>query len=90
MKWGDGSRGGTYQRNGVAGGHGEDVGAGDLVGALRHGVDGRLGLDDSVEAVAGEGEVDGVVLLRRVGPRGHQDHRRVAPLRESRSHGGAQ
>ena len=70
----------TYQRNDVSGGHDQDVRAGDLVGALRHGVDGRPGLDDRVEAVAGEGEVVRVVLLRRVVPRRHHDHRRVASL----------
>jgi len=70
----------TYQGNDVPSGEGEDVGARHLVRARRHGVDGRLGLDDRVEAVAGEGEVVGVVLLRRAVPRRHQDHGRVASL----------
>ncbi|BAS99800.1 Os07g0115350, partial [Oryza sativa Japonica Group] len=83
----------TYQRDGVSGGHGEDVGAGDAVAASRHGVDGGLGLDDGVEAVAGEGEVVGVVLLRRVVPRRRDHHRRVAAVDEAvveeEPHGGA-
>jgi len=48
-------------RDQFAGSSGEDVGAGDDAGALQ--LEGVLGPQDGVEAVAGEGEVDGVVAL---------------------------
>ena len=40
-----------YLGDDVAGGEGEDVGAGDLVGALGVGVDGGLGAGDEVQRV---------------------------------------
>lgn len=57
----------TYKCDDVSGGNRKDVGTGDHSGAL--GFDGRLSLDDRVEAIAGEGEVVRRVLLGVV-PRG--------------------
>ncbi|BAS99280.1 Os06g0695451, partial [Oryza sativa Japonica Group] len=64
----------------VAGGEGEDVGAGDLVGALGVGVDGGLGAGDEVQRVRRQRRVRARAVLV-VRPR--DQHRRVAPPDEA-------
>ena len=66
----------TYDSHGVAGGKGEDVGAGDDAGA--GGLE--LGLDGVDDVVAAEALVERRVLLRRVVGRGVQKNRALATL----------
>ena len=66
----------TYQREGVPGGEGADVGAGDAADAGR--LEAGRGAVDDLEAA--EARVRGRVLLRPVPLRRVQQHRRVAPL----------
>ena len=65
----------------VASRGGDDVGAGDGVGAGE--LKGGFGSDDGVEAVAGEGEVDGGVALGGVEGGGGDEDRRVAAVGET-------
>lgn len=70
----------SNQGDDIAGGYGENIGTGDLVPALGHGVDGRLGLDHGVKSVSGEGEIVRIVLFRRVVRRRRHDYRSIATL----------
>lgn len=72
---GDGVEGPADHGEEVAGGLGEDVGAGDDAGAGH--LEAGLGADDHVEGVAGEGVVDLVVALGGGG--GAQEEGGVAP-----------
>lgn len=72
----------NYQANDIASSQGENIGAGDLVPAPGDGVHSCFGLDHGVEAISGEGEVVGVILLRRVAWSRRHDHRGIAPLRK--------
>ena len=74
---------GNDQRDGVPGGDGEDVGAGDFAGALL--LQRRLDVVDDVESVQ---RVVGLgVLLRRVPFGGVEEHRPLAALHQSVSGG---
>ena len=68
-----------YQGDDVAGGHGEDVRAGDLAGAAGERLDRRLGLVDRLHRVRRQRGVRAAVALV-VAVRRHQHHRRVTPL----------
>ncbi|CAL9043075.1 unnamed protein product [Musa banksii] len=65
----------------LAGGEGEDVGAGDHAGALK--LEGCLGADDDVEAVPGERDVVVGVALRAVEGVGRHEHGGVAAAGEA-------
>lgn len=65
----------------VAGGHSEDISAGDGVRASE--LERGLGSDDDVESVAGEREVDLGVALGGVEGRGADERRGVAAIEEA-------
>lgn len=65
----------------VAGGDGDDVGAGDGLRASE--LEGGFGSDDDVEAVSGEGEVDGGVALGDVEGGGGDEDGGVAAVGET-------
>ena len=81
-RWAGGRNKVRYQREGVPGGEGEHVGAGDdaEAGLLQP----RLGAVDDLEAA--EARVRGRVLLRRVAQRRVQQNGRVAALQSVITH----
>lgn len=72
-----GARGGAYQDDGVAGGHDDDVGAGDHSGAAL--LQRVLDLVDDLERAQGV-DVGERILLAGHRRRGVHQHRAVAPL----------